>query len=253
MLEIRNVSAGYGKHQVLHRVSLTAMPGQITAILGRNGCGKSTLLKAIAGILTHTSGEVLVDGCDLKPLTPGERARRISYLAQGNGAPDVSVGRLVLQGRFPYLSYPRRYREGDFTVAEKAMEQLGILHLSDAPLETLSGGMRQKAYIAMALAQQTGVILLDEPTTYLDVGQQLQFARMLRQLAEQGKTVVLVIHDILLALKLADQICVLEEGCVKAQGSPEELLSSGVLAQLYGVKIRSVPTETGLQYYIEEG
>ena len=250
MVEIQNLTAGYGRETVLHDISFTAEAGRITTILGQNGCGKSTLLKAIAGTLP-SDGAILLDGQDAKNLSPQERAKRIAYLSQGKNVPEITVGRLVLHGRFPYLRYPRQYREADHRIAEEAMAQMGITALADKPMATLSGGMRQKAYIAMALAQQSPVILMDEPTTYLDIGQQMKFAQMARDLARGGKTMILVLHDIALAQRISDRILVLDSGTVRASGTGTEILASGILEQIYGVRIRCAESQRGTQYYYE--
>lgn len=250
MVEIQNLTAGYGKDTVLHGITFTAEPGKITTILGQNGCGKSTLLKAIAGTLPST-GAILLDGQDAKKLSSQQRAKEIAYLSQGKNVPEITVGRLVLHGRFPYLRYPRQYRESDRRIAAEAMAQMGITHLADKPMATLSGGMRQKAYIAMALAQQSPVILMDEPTTYLDIGQQMKFAQMARDLARSGKTVILVLHDIALALRISDRILVMDTGAIRASGTGDEILASGILEQVYGIRIRSAQSPTGTQYYYE--
>ena len=160
--------------------------------------------------------------------------------------------RMVLHGRFPYLDYPRRYRERDYALAWEAMEQMDIGQIAQRHMAELSGGMRQKVYIAMALAQQAPVIVMDEPTTYLDIGQQFRFGEMARRLSREGKTLVLVLHDILLALKISDQIAALKEGKVLCRGTPEEILEAGVTRELYGVGVKPVETETGVQYYYEE-
>ena len=159
MLELKNVSAGYGNENVLRGVTVSFEKGRLTSVIGVNGCGKSTLLKSILGILPLTGGEIAVDGSDLRSLRGNEIAKRIAYLSQGKSTPDMTVGQMVPHGRFPYLSYPRRYGKADRAIAEKAMEDTGVSHLADKPLSELSGGMRQNAYIAMALAQDTDYIL----------------------------------------------------------------------------------------------
>ena len=147
MLEIRELRSGYGKTEVLQGIGLTIFPGQITVICGPNGCGKSTLLKAIAGIHPAKSGRVLLDGLDLRGLEPRKLARQVAYLPQSRQIPEITARHLVLHGRFPYLSYPRRYRKEDMKIAEQAMETMGIPDLADRYLSTLSGGQRQKVYI----------------------------------------------------------------------------------------------------------
>ena len=249
MLEIRNLSAGYGKAQVLHQVSFTAKPGEITTILGQNGCGKTTLLKAITGGLPLTGGEIFFGNVDISGMKPEELAKKVAYVAQGRMIPETTVGRLVLHGRFPYLRYPRRYSREDREIARQAMAEMGITDLEHRLLGELSGGMRQKAYLAMALAQRTPVILMDEPTTYLDIAQQLKFGDLVGELAAGGKTLVLVLHDLLLALGISQQLVVLDQGSVVAQGTPEEVLESGILNRIYGVGIGFVETPAGRQYY----
>lgn len=252
MIEITAVTAGYGRKEVLRGVDMKIPQGGVTTVIGSNGSGKSTLLRAMLGLIPLTGGDIKVDGISVSRMSRGEIARKIAYLPQGKNIPDISAGRMVLHGRFPYLSYPRRYGEKDFRIAEEAMEQMGIRELSESPMRQLSGGMRQKIYIAMALAQQAGVILMDEPTTYLDIGQQFRFARIAGMLSKEGKTVVLVLHDILLALKISDRMAALQDGKLIRYGTPEEILESGVLQEMYGVGIKAVASETGRQYCYDD-
>ena len=252
MLEIRNFSAGYPGKRVLKEIEICLPSGSVTAILGPNGCGKSTLLKALCGILHADAGEVLLDGTSLLGLPQRLLAQKIAYLAQNRQIPDITVRRLVLHGRFPYLSYPRHYRAEDYAAAQSAMEQMGIADLADAPLQQLSGGQRQKVYIAMALAQSTPVILLDEPTTYLDVHHQLQLMRQAQELAAQGKTVAMVLHDLSHAMTVADHVVLMDHGQVAAQGTPEEVYASGRMDAVFGVRLRRVRAEEKWRYYCEE-
>ncbi len=251
MVEVENISAGYGKQKVLRDVSLTLREGQVTTLIGENGSGKSTLLKALLGFIPLMGGEIRMDGVPAKKFSRPELAKKIAYLAQGKTVPDVTAGRMVLSGRFPYLSYPRRYRACDIAAAADAMGRMGIAGLSEIPMAKLSGGMRQKVYIAMALAQQAGVIVMDEPTTYLDIGQQVKFAVLVKELAQAGKTVLLVLHDLPLALKISDQVAVLSGGKILSCGSAKEILASGVMGELYGVRIKSIRTEIGNQYFYD--
>lgn len=251
MLEICNLTAGYGHGAVISEVSFTAKRGEITTIIGKNGSGKTTLLKAATSMLPHSGGDVLVDGASVLGLSTAQRAQVMSYLAQGRGAPEITVGRMVLHGRFSHLGYPRRYSKKDYAIANQVMEKMGLTDLAHVPMSQLSGGMRQKVYIAMALAQHTPVVLMDEPTTYLDIAQQLNFGDMARDLASQRKAVVLVLHDLLFALRISHRIVVMETGRVLACGSPQEIMESGVLEKLYGVKICSVETEQGTRLYYD--
>lgn len=252
MLEVKGIYGGYPKHQVLHGVSLEARAGQITAILGPNGCGKSTLLKSLCGIVPPASGEILLDGVELLSLPRKQLAQKVAYLAQNRQPPDITVGRLVLHGRFPYLDYPRRYREEDTRIARRVMEQMDIVGLAELPLGQLSGGQRQKAYIAMALAQDTDVILMDEPTTYLDVSYQLQFLRQAKALAASGRYVLMVVHDLSHALETADSVALMKDGTVAVQGTPEEVYGSGALDEVFGVRLARIQTDKGWHYFCME-
>ena len=144
MLELKNISSGYGDHTVLNGATVLFKKGKLTSIIGENGCGKSTLLKATLGILPLSHGEVVMDGQDLRSMSRNEIAKKIAYLSQGKDTPDMTVEQMVLHGRFPYLSYPRRYKSFDREIAKKAMNAVGISHLADKPLCALSGGMRQR-------------------------------------------------------------------------------------------------------------
>ena len=237
MIEVKNLYAGYGKKEVLHGVDLTVQQGSITTILGANGCGKSTLLKAMVGALPVIQGEILISGHEIGSLDKNQWAKQVAYLPQNKHLPDMTVGQLVLHGRFPHLRYPRRYTRKDMSIAAAAMETMNISQWEHTPIVELSGGMRQRVYLAMVLTQQSSVILMDEPTTYLDLGQQLHFVRLAKELIAQGKTLLLVLHDILLALKLSDRIVVMESGSIIASGTPSQIMDSNVLTKLYGIQI----------------
>ena len=255
MLEIQNLSAGYPGHPVLQNVSLSIPAGKVTVIAGPNGCGKSTLLKALAGILPH-SGTVSLDSRELSCLPSRELAQTMAFLPQNRPVPEITAERLVLHGRFPYLRYPRRYREEDRQIAREAMARMGISHLAQRNLPTLSGGQRQKVYIAMALAQNTPVILLDEPTAFLDISHQLQLMHHIRQLAAEGKTVVAVLHDLTMALEQADHLILMENGTITTHGTPEAVFQTGLLSQTFQIPIRRTQTPDGWKYYYlspEEG
>lgn len=249
MLEIRDLTTGYPGKPVLEHFSASIPEGSVTAILGPNGCGKSTLLKAISGLLPIKKGQILWDSQDLGKLSSSERARTVACLPQNRRIPDITVQQLVLHGRFPYVSYPRRYRSLDLEITQQAMETLHIAHLAEKPLASLSGGQQQRVYIAMALAQDTPLVLLDEPTTYLDVHHQLQILSLARLLRHRGKTVVMVLHDLNQALQNADRILLLDQGRLMAQGTPEEVFASGMLDPVFGVSVCRVSFESGWQYY----
>ena len=235
MIEIRDVSGGYDRRLVTDGVSLTFADGRITGIIGPNGCGKSTLLKLAAGHLPAWSGQVLLDG---RPLKRDEAARSVSYFAQRYPTPDLTVESLVLYGRYPWLTFPYLYGAQDHALAERAMKCTGVLAMRGRLVNTLSGGERQKAFLAMILAQDTKTILLDEPTTFLDIGHQLELVELLAGLKAQGRAVVMVLHDLSLACEAADELVLLHSGKAAAVGFPLQVLESEAFEQAFGVKAR---------------
>lgn len=249
MIELHDLTVGYGERTVLRDVSLDFPPGQVTVLLGPNGCGKSTLMKTALGLLPRQGGEVLYDGVDLERLTTRQVARKAAYLPQSREVPSITARRMVLHGRFPYLGYPRRYRAEDYEAAAKALEWAGAGDLADRPVRELSGGQRQKVYLAMALAQDTETVFMDEPTTYLDIRHQLAIMETARELARAGKAVVLVLHDLPLALREADRAAVLADGQLLAWDTPEAVYAAGVLDQVFGVTVHRTDTPHGPQYY----
>ena len=251
MIELKNVCAGYGKSNVVNNISLNLSKGKLISIIGANGSGKSTLLKTVIGVLSPTSGEISVDNCRTSDLSRQDIAKKISYLAQGKGVPDMTAEQMVLHGRFPHLKYPRRYSNKDREIAEKALKQMGIYDLADKPLAALSGGMRQKSYIAMALTQDTDYILLDEPTTYLDISGQLELMKILRALADKGKGVVTVMHDLPLAFGCSDSIVVLQNGETVLCDTPDKVCSCGIIKDIFGVELQYCREENYYHYKYE--
>jgi len=249
VLELKNLSVGYPGRTVLEGVDLAIRPGRVLALLGPNGCGKSTLLRSVPGLLPALGGEILLDGRPLRSYTPRQTAQKIAYLPQSRAVPSITARRMVLHGRFPYLSYPRRYRREDYAAVDRALELADALDLADRPLPELSGGQRQKVYLAMALAQETETILMDEPTTYLDIRHQLEVLALARRLAEAGRAVVLALHDLCLALSMADQTAVLDEGRLLALGTPEEIYQSRLLERVMGVRLDRAAGQSGWRYF----
>ena len=249
MIALKNLRAGYPNRPVLEGVDLDFRPGEVLAILGPNGCGKSTLLRTSNGLLAKSGGEVLVDGVPLEELAPREIAKKVAYLPQSRSVPNITAGRMVLHGRFPYLSYPRRYRREDHEMVKRALDWVGAADLASRPLPELSGGQRQKVYLAMALAQDTETVLMDEPTTYLDVGCQLEVMALARRLAEEGRAVVMVLHDLTLALRYAHRAALLGGGHVVQTATPEELYAGEALERVMGVRLGRVETEEGWRYF----
>lgn len=250
MIELRHITAGYGGEAVLRDLSVRFTPGKITGILGRNGCGKSTLLKTAAGLLTPESGEVLLDGRPLGSFAPKELARQVAVLPQSREIPSISVETLVMHGRFPYLGFPRKPRPSDRQAVEEAMRQAGVEALCQKPLGSLSGGERQKVYLAMVLAQDTPVILMDEPTTYLDINHQFELLRLIRRLGDRGRTVLCVMHDLGQALEVCDEICLVDQGQVLIHDSAEAVFASHAIDRVFGVCSEQVTDSAGHQHYL---
>lgn len=251
MIALKDLTVGYHGEALLSQVNLEFPQGQVTVLLGPNGCGKSTLLRTVLGLLPPLGGEILYDGEPISSLSGGAVARKAAYMAQNHTVPSIVAQRMVLHGRFPYLSFPRKYRKEDHEAVRRALETAGGLDLSNRPMQELSGGQRQKVYLAMALAQETGTILMDEPTTWLDIRHQLEVMATARALAESGRAVGLVSHDLCLALRTADRVAVLVQGGLQLAAPPEEAFASGVLDLAFGVQVRRVETPTGWQYYCE--
>ncbi len=249
MIELQGLCVGHPGQAVLENITLSFQPGQVLILLGPNGCGKSTLLRTAMGLQPKTGGQVLLDGVPREKRSAREIARKAAYLAQSRTVPNITARRMVLHGRFPYLTFPRRYRPQDHEAARRALEWADASDVADRPMQELSGGQRQKVYLAMALAQDTETILMDEPTTYLDVGHQLDVMDVARRLAGQGKAVVVVLHDLCLAMRSADEIAVLSEGRLAALGTPEAVYASGILDKVFAIKLGRMETETGFQYY----
>lgn len=248
-MELREVTAGYGGADVVKGISLRFQPGEVTVLAGPNGCGKSTLLRAAARLLPLSGGQVLVDGADTAGWSSRTFARQAALLPQSRPMPEITVEALVLHGRFPYLGYPRRYGPADLAAARSAMERAGVLELAERNVARLSGGQRQKVYLAMALAQDAPTLFLDEPTAFLDVSHQLEVGRLAGQLARQGKAVVLVLHDLPLALSTADRLAVLKGGRLLAVDGPEALCADGILNSVFGIELGRVMTDRGWRYY----
>ena len=237
MIELNHISTGYGIKIILNNVSVAFEKGKLTSIIGANGCGKSTLLKTILGILPSKSGNITIDGARLKEMSRNDIARRIAYLSQEKNTPDMTVEQLVLHGRFPHLSYPRRYTDKDRVIAVGVMEQMGIVEYAHKPLYSLSGGMKQTSYIAMALAQETDYILLDEPTTYLDIAHQLELMKILRSLADSGKGIVAVMHNLPMAFTFSDKIILINDGRIVDDERPEKIYERNVIDKVFGIAL----------------
>jgi len=250
MIQVKNLSAGYFGKTIVKNVTMDFVPGEVLVLLGPNGSGKTTLLKAALGLIPSMEGEILYDGVSMKQLSRKQIAQKAALLSQSRNTPSIQALRMVLHGRFPYLSYPRQYSEQDKVIAKEAMKITGSSPYEKKNVSELSGGQRQSVYLAMALAQGTETIFMDEPTTYLDISHQLQVMQTARNLAKEGKAVVLVLHDLSLALSGADKVAVFAEGKMHSCDTPERIYESGILNEIFGVAVHSVDTPYGRQYYV---
>lgn len=235
--EIKKLEVSYGRRKVLHDLSFQIPLGKITSVIGANGCGKSTLLKALAHIIPY-EGCILMDGKNIREYTRKQLARLLSVLAQ---KPETTHGlrveELVSYGRHPYTGAFRGNSKEDFEKIHRAMELTDIVQYKDRFLHTLSGGQRQKVWIALCLAQDTDMILLDEPTTYLDIAHQLEILEILKELKlRHQKTIVMVLHDINQAAQYSDSIIALKEGRMIRHGTGQEVITPSILQELFHVR-----------------
>lgn len=236
-LEGIGLSVGYGGTTVLNGVDLAVPTGEITILIGPNGCGKSTLLKTMARILVPAKGSVLLDGKDIHRLNTRSVAAKLGLLPQGPIAPEgLTVRDLVAQGRFPHQTLLRQWTRADEDAVNSAMDTAGITDFADRSVDTLSGGQRQRCWVAMVLAQETDLILLDEPTTFLDLKVQVDLMDLLAGLAHQrGRTLVIVLHELSLAAAYADYLVMMKEGHVVCAGAPDDIFTAEKLKEVFGL------------------
>lgn len=236
-LQAADVSLSYhGSPAVVEDLSLTIADGRITTIIGPNGCGKSTVLRALGRLLRPDKGSVVLDGQLIHQLSTKDVARRLGLLHQQTYAPEgITVEDLAQRGRYPHQGFLQPPTKRDLEAVNHALELAGMLELRTRQVDTLSGGQRQRAWIAMALAQETGLLLLDEPTTFLDIAHQMEIIDLVRRLNTEGRTVVMVLHDINEAAYASHQIVAMKDGRVEREGSPREVIEPQLLGELYGL------------------
>ncbi|WP_367948381.1 ABC transporter ATP-binding protein [Rathayibacter sp. VKM Ac-2835] len=242
-LSVDGVTLAYDERVVVDGLSLTVPTGAISVIVGANACGKSTLLRAMARLITPREGAVLLDGEAIHRLPTRQVAQRVGLLPQTPIAPEgIAVADLVARGRYPHRGwFGRGASADDDAIVEDALRATGTLEIADRPVDELSGGQRQRVWIALALAQRTDVLLLDEPTTYLDVSHQIEVLDLLTDLnRERGTTIVIVLHDLNLAARYADHLVAVRAGALYASGTPAEVVTADTVRAVFGMESRVI-------------
>ncbi|MGQ0626123.1 MAG: ABC transporter ATP-binding protein [Sporichthyaceae bacterium] len=234
---------GYGDSLVIDGLDVELMTGQITTVIGPNGCGKSTLLRALGRLLSLRGGHVVLDGRQIDKMPTREVARILGILPQSPIAPEgLTVADLVSRGRHPHQAWYRQWSSGDQDAVGEALRWTGIADLAERTVDTLSGGQRQRAWISMALAQGTDLLLLDEPTTFLDLSHQVEVLDLVERLhAEAGRTVLMVLHDLNLAARYSHRLIAMKDGAIVASGPPAQVLTEALLAEVFALDARVVP------------
>lgn len=242
-LETRGLGLGYGEREIISGLDVALPPGRFTVVVGPNACGKSTLLRAMARLLPPTAGTVLLDGHDIHATSTKQVAACLGMLPQSPVAPDaITVADLVGRGRYPHQGWFRRWTKADDEGVAAAMLATDVLELADRSVDELSGGQRQRVWIAMALAQETGILLLDEPTTYLDISHQLDVLDLLTDLnRERGVTLGVVLHDLNLACRYADHLIAMKDGRVVAEGAPSAIVTESLVREVFGLRSTVIP------------
>jgi iron complex transport system ATP-binding protein len=233
----------YDERVVVPDLSVAIPDGMITVIVGANACGKSTLLRSLARLLKPKAGTVYLDGTDIARLATRDVATRLGILPQAPVAPEgILVADLVARGRYPHQKWLRQWTDDDEDVIAAALETTGTIDLANRPVDELSGGQRQRVWIAMALAQQTDILLLDEPTTYLDLAHQVEVLDLLTDLNQRdGRTIVMVLHDLNQACRYSHHLVAMRQGAVAAEGPPSEVITEELVNHVFNLRCRVTP------------
>jgi ABC-type cobalamin/Fe3+-siderophores transport system ATPase subunit len=241
-LHADGVTIGYDRRVISENLSVSIPDGSFTVIVGPNACGKSTLLRALARLITPTAGTVVLDGRPIAGYRTKEAARILGLLPQSSIAPDgITVADLVARGRFPHQSLTRRWSADDEAAVVSALAATGTTELSGRPVDELSGGQRQRVWVAMALAQQTPLLLLDEPTTFLDIAHQIELMELFTDLHEAGSTLVAVLHDLNQAARYATHLVAMKDGRIVAEGAPADIVTAELVEEVFGLPCLVVP------------
>lgn len=238
-LQTQNLSVGYDETTIIEDLNLEIPAHKVSVIIGANGCGKSTLMKTLSRLLKPEKGQVVLDGKAVHGYPSTQLAQMLGLLPQSPTVPEgITVADLVARGRYPYRKFMQNMTKEDYAAVEDALERMGITELANRCVDELSGGQRQRVWIALALAQETDILLLDEPTTYLDFTSQLEVMQLIKTLKEQGKTILLTLHDLSQALQLADELIVMNDGRIEAQGSVDQILADHLLERVFHIRIK---------------
>ncbi|MBC2697422.1 MAG: heme ABC transporter ATP-binding protein [ANME-2 cluster archaeon] len=249
MLEIRDLSAGYGHRHVLEHISLKASEGEVVGIIGSNGSGKTTLLKTITKVLEPISGTVLIDGTNVNEMQSKEIAKKVAVVSQVISINfEFTVEDIVLMGRTPYIKGSETVE--DINIVRDAMEKTNTFFLKDRLITQLSGGELQRVIIARAFAQNPNILLLDEPTSHLDITNQIDILNLIKNASRKGMVVVAVIHDLNLAAYYCDKICLLQDGKLISAGSPEQVLTSSNIERAFNITVKVIPNEITNSLYV---
>lgn len=249
-LQVEKATIGYDRRIISTQLSVAIPDESFTVIVGPNACGKSTLLRAMSRLLAPTAGQVVLDGRSIRSYKAKEVARRIGLLPQSSIAPDaITVADLVARGRYPHQSFLRQWTEDDEHAVVSAMTATGVSELASRLVDELSGGQRQRVWVAMALAQQTPLLLLDEPTTFLDIAYQIELMELFTDLNQAGHTLVAVLHDLNQAARYATHLIAMRDGAIVAQGPPREIVTAALVEEVFGLRCLIVPDPvTGAPY-----